>query len=182
MAREAETTAGRGAHCRARGRSWASVGFVVMTGLSLAILAAVVLLPAYGKLAEAEFEMGCLRADVAEAEDWLATNERLIQDLPSDEVLARRLARSQSEWLPPEEIVVIDPVRHAAGPPQLVSVPPHPRPAKPAGLAIRLAKSLQTPSVRYGLLLVAAGAMLGGTLLFPPQLQGRLDDRRAAAQ
>ena len=54
-----------------------TVGFTVMGSLSLAILAGVVLLPPYARLAEARYRRDCLQARIADQETLIAVNDKL---------------------------------------------------------------------------------------------------------
>jgi len=145
-----------------------AAGFAALAGMALAILAGVVLLPAYARLTEAQYERGCLMAGATEAEDLIRANDRLIAEMPGDPVLTMRLARSQLDLLPENEVVVIDPGRRKAPVGPLVTIPPRPRPNRPGGWLIRLADRLWAPGVRRGLLLLAACAMAAAMFLFTP--------------
>ena len=142
--------------------------FLALTLVGLAILSAVVLFPAYCSLAETEYRLGSLRSELAETQDLLTVNQRLIRDLPSDEVLIRRLARAQTEWVPPNEVVVIGPVKSEPTAAHLVSIPPRPRPRPPNRWMLLFGAMLRRGVVRKGLVLVAAGGMMAGLLLPAP--------------
>jgi len=153
----------RGGHAAAR-----LVGFLVLTGAALATIGGVVLLPAYAEMVQTEYQLRCLRADVAEAQAWIAVNERLIADLPYDPVITKRLAISQSGWLPDNELVVVPPGSGQTGPAPLVSVPRQPRPPQPSGTALRLAAGIDMPGARRYLFAAAGVAMLAAVLIFGP--------------
>jgi hypothetical protein len=148
-------------------RTWlpGAVAFAAFAGSALAILAAVVLLPAYAQLQQSEYELACLRTDVAHGEAWIAANERLIADLPGDAVVTRRLARSQLRWLPNDELVAVRDESHPPQPLELVSVPDQPRPAPPAGMLFSLASAVEPRSARLFLLACAAALMFAGMLV-----------------
>jgi len=157
------------------GRAGRDVGFAILATLSLAIFACVVLGPPYAEMVATRYELDCLRAELDEAEAWIAANARLIKELPEDEVMTKRLASIQFHWLPADEYVVIDPADEPA-PQRLVNVPPRPMPPKPDGLALRLAQSLADRTLRNVLLLIAAGCMLASVLLFAPRTGARRDN------
>jgi hypothetical protein len=147
------------------------VGFAALAGLALTILAGVVLLPAYARVEEAQYQRDCLQAGTADAESLIAVNERLIDALDNDEVLAKRLARSQYRWRPVDETTMAN-----SGPPfakqsaeALATITSARRPAKPNGWLLQIARRFQTPAKRRGLLLVAAVAMFAAMLLAPRQ-------------
>ena len=148
-----------------------AVGFATLAGMALATLAGVVLLPARAQLADAQYQRDCLAAMNADARAVIAARQRLIDALPTDSVLAMRLARSQLEMLPAGEIVVVDPQRPAAEP--LVSIDPTPRPDPPDGWLYRSGLKFQDPAFRRGSLLLAGGAMLAAMLLFAVPLRKR---------
>ena len=158
------------------GRLGRAVGFTLLVALSLAIFACVVLGPPYAKMVETKCELDCLRAELDEAEAWIAANARLIEALPEDEVMTKRLARSQFHWLPADEYVVIDPAA-APAPQRLVNVPSRPMPARRDSLALRLSQRLASRTLRHVLLLIAGGCMLASVLLFAPRFGTRPSDR-----
>jgi len=150
-----------------------AAGFFLLAGAAVASLAGAVLLPAWARLAEVRYELACLRAEIADAEAQIAANDRLITALPTDEVLARRLAMSQNLYWPRNEIVVVDPNAPPAETPDVVCGPRHPRPPRPAGLLIRAGKKLEKASKRRGLLLLAAAALAAALFGFAPAQEAR---------
>lgn len=156
------------------------VGFTALATMAIAALATVVLLPAYGSLAETQYQLDCLRADVADGENLVAANEKLIASLPDDDVVAKRLARSQSQWLPADEVVVIDPAGDE--PPPLVTIQRQPQPAAPAGIVTNLATNLQSSAAKVVMLVLAAGSMLAATILFTPLARAARDSDHIAAR
>jgi len=153
-----------------------TVCFAILAGGALAVLAAVVLLPAYARLSGARYELGCLKANLADAEALIAANQRLIEALPEDEILTKRLAMSQLGLWPVDEVIVIDPV--AAGPPALIRPTRHARPAPPAGRLTSLAGRLERLPARRGLFGLAAGAILAAMFLFAPSEKRRKNSIR----
>jgi hypothetical protein len=149
------------------------VGFAVLTGLAMATVAALVLLPAYAQMRIACYERDCDRVTVAELQATAAANARLIADLPTNPVLTKRLAMSQGDLLPDNEVIV--PRARPGRPPPDVIVPVrYARPAPPAGWMIRAAGKVANPPTRRGLLLLATGALLVALFLFaPPQKYAR---------
>jgi len=143
-----------------------AAGFAALAGVALSILAGVVLLPAYASLAEAKYERDCLTASAAEAEDLIRANDRLIAEMPGDAVVTMRVARSQFNLLPENEVVVIDPARRRMPVGPLVTIPQRRRPGRPGGWVIRLAGRLRELRLRRGLLLMAGAAMLAAMFLF----------------
>jgi hypothetical protein len=142
------------------------VGFTVLAGVALAILATLILLPAYARLSAAQYELDCRKAQIADEETQIAYNERYRSATTQDPVLVKRLAMSQFNLKPRDEVVVAPP--GAAAPPPPGAVPPrrHPRPSPPDNLLLRTAAKVETPSTRRGLFLTAAGAMLAAMFLF----------------
>ena len=157
------------------GRLGRAVGFALLSALSLAIFACVVLGPAYAEMVETRYQRDCLGTELDEAEAWIAANGRLIEALGEDEVMTKRLASSQFHWLPADEYVVIDPAAEPA-PQRLVNVPPRAMPARQDGLALRLAQGLANRTLRHILLLMAAACMLASVLLLAPRAGTRRDN------
>jgi len=146
----------------------------LLTIFSLVCLAMAVLLPAYRDLVETQYELDCLRVKTTEAEAWIKANERLINDLPRDQVLAKRLARSQARWLPDNEVVVIDSTDDGPDS-QLISVPHRLPPSRPDGPAVYLANIVTIPDVRRGMIVasaVAAMAAVSILLIRPAKRNG----------
>jgi len=145
-----------------------AVGVAALAGMAVAILACVILLPAYAELDDAKYQRDCLAADIADAEKLVRTNERLIEELPNDPVLTFRVARSQFDLLPPNEVVVTD--SDTPRPPApLIDIPATPRPTPPQGTAYQAGKKLDSERLRRGLMLIAASAMLAAMFLFAPR-------------
>jgi len=133
--------------------------------VSLAILSLVVVFPAYSRLAETQYTLDSLRTEAAQTQDLLNINERLIRDLPCDEVLVRRLARVQTEWVPPNELVVTDRGMSKRTGGILVTLPPRPRARPPARWVLLLGAVLRKDFVRNTLVLLAAGGIVIGLLV-----------------
>jgi len=171
------------------GRSWpadrgtfpfarlsASVGLL---SVALTVLAAVVLLPPYAGLLEMEYQRESLAASTADTEAWITANERLIQALPVDDVLAIRLAKSQSDWLPPDEAVLVGQSASETPPPGLVTIAAHEQPTPPKGWLIGLAGHLRSRTARCASLLLVAAMILASMLLATPT--GNAPTRRPGA-
>ena len=145
------------------------VGFSVLCGLGLGILAAVVLIPVCARVRTAEYQFASLEAEIADAKSMVVANNRLMEAIPVDDVLVKRFARTQSQWIPFDEAISIstNPDRPAVRT-QIISITPHRRPVKPDGWIMRVGQKLEAPSKRRGLLLLGGIAMLVGTFLFAP--------------
>ena len=149
------------------------LGFLMVAGSGMGILAGVVLLPPYASLAQAEYELGCMRASVADAESQIRANDRLIASLPTDPVLTKRLAESQLRSSPQHE-VIIPAASIQKNPPDLIVPQRSERPSPPPKWLMRAARRLSNPPTRRGLLLLALGALITGVYLFiPPQWPSR---------
>ena len=85
---------------------WRPVGFVLLAGMALTILAAVVLLPPYVRLARVRYEHDRLLAKNADDEALVAAYDMLIESAPTDPVLTKRLAICQFGLLPRNEMIV----------------------------------------------------------------------------
>jgi hypothetical protein len=138
--------------------------------MALTILAGVVLLPPWARLREAQYQRDQLLAGTREAERIIKVNERLLDALPTDPVLAVRLARTQLELIPPHEMLMLEPDSPRAQPMARIKSPAQPTPPRPR--LMRIASRLREPRLRRGLLLMAAISMLAGMFLFlPPRRQ-----------
>ena len=103
------------------------VGFICLAAPAMAIIAAVVLLPAYTRLEQAKYERAQLSAAVAEAEALVEANERLIAAMADDPVLTARIAISQGQMAPAGEVVVLDPDMPPAPQPGAIACSKNPR-------------------------------------------------------
>jgi hypothetical protein len=154
-----------------------TIGFVMMAGPAMAILAGVVLLRPYASMLQAEHDEACAKATTADAEAQVRANERLITTLPTDQVLTKRLAESQMPVTPQHEIIIPS-IAPFAGlkrtVPDLVVVDPSPRPAPPPKWVMTAAGKMENPSTRRSLLLLALGGLITAVYLFtPPQWPSR---------
>ncbi len=144
-----------------------SVGFVVLAGASLATLAAVVLLPAWVRLTEAECERELLAARMADEQAIIAANERLLEALPEDVVLTRRLVMSDLNALPYHQQVFARPGERT-GPQPMVTIDPAPRPDPPEGWAMSAGRKLIRPSFRRGVFLLSVAGLTAAMIMFTP--------------
>ncbi len=144
------------------------IGFIALAGMATTILAGVVLLPIYGQFVKGCYERDCLQAGNSDAENLITAQDRLIDALDTDEVVTVRLARSQSDWLPYDEAVVVEMTADGRTEPpgELVNIDRAARPAKPQGKLMQLAAKLESPNRKRGLLLLAAAAMITAMLMF----------------
>jgi hypothetical protein len=147
------------------------IGFICLTGLATASLAAVVLLPAHARLAQANYERDCLAAQCGEAESFIKGYDRMLAEAAAadggNEVFYQRLAMSLG-MSSPKDVLVRTPEGPPSPRPGMVSAVHLPRPDPPSGWMIAEAQKLENPSRRRGLLLLAAGAMLTAVFLFAP--------------
>jgi hypothetical protein len=151
------------------------IGFVTLAGLALAILAGLVLLPAYAQWSEVVHERDCQKVAVAEHEATVEAQRRLLEALPDNDVLTKRLALSQGELMPGKEVVVQKPGATRSQP-DVIQPIHYQRPPRPDNWLLTLAGKVQKPATRRGLLLLAAGTLLTAMFLFaPPDRRGRKD-------
>ncbi|MCD6364515.1 MAG: hypothetical protein J7M14_01440, partial [Planctomycetes bacterium] len=134
----------------------------------------VVLLPAWSNLAQSQWRRDCLLAKNADDEALSESYARLIQAIPSEAVLARRLARRRFGFIPRNEYVV------SSNPPELVPARHTALPARPSGLLIAIAETISLPTVRTIVLMVAALLCVWAVISArqernKPRLQGPLE-------
>jgi hypothetical protein len=148
------------------------VGFATLAGMALAILAGVVLLPAYAGLQQTRYQQACLAVRTEEARRTIRAYDRLIEAADKDPVLLQRLARSHLGAMPQDEYVVLDPDAPAASP-AVVRPVQLPDPAAPDGWLIRMAGRLEDRPFRRGVLVLAVAAMATALFLFGPPASSR---------
>lgn len=142
------------------------VGFLLLAVPALATLGALVLLPAYQQMTAKACELEKLRTDNLSFKDYVAANERLIQQASEDEVLTMRLRISQERLLPRNEVVVLDPSAPASAPPGVIVPVRRAYPAQPSNLLLSMAGKLSDANTRRGLFLLSAMAMMAAMFLF----------------
>lgn len=151
------------------------IGFVTLAGPAILILAGLVLLPAYARWQHAEYEKECLATACRESAAMIAAQERLIEDLPENEVLTKRLSLAQGELCLENEHVSSTIDRPLRPPPDVIPTIRYPRPAPPNDVLMRASVRLANPGTRRGLLLLAGGCLLTAMFLFAPP-DRRMDD------
>lgn len=149
------------------------IGFVMMAGPAMAILAGVVVVRPYASMLQTEYDEACAQARVADAKAQVQANKRLITTLPTDQVLTKRLAESQLPVTPQHEIIIpFAGLKRTV--PDLVVPDRSPRPAPPPRWLMTAAGKLANPSIRRSLLLLALGGLITAVYLFtPPQWPSR---------
>ena len=150
---------------------WRPVGFVLLAGMALTILAAVVLLPPYARLARVRYEHDRLLAKNADDEALVAAYDMLIESAPTDPVLTKRLAICQFGLLPRNEMIVHSSDLAPGRTPGLPTIDRRPPPARPAAWLIRTAANVDGPVARTALCLIAAVALFAAILLTGPTKQ-----------
>ena len=151
------------------------IGFALLAGLAVIILAAVVLLPAYAKMEQVRYQRDLLACRYKDAQKLVAGHERMLKALEVDETLTKRLASEHFAVETPGEVVVADP----KNPPQTTEVKlfsPTQPPPPPDNWLIRAADKIQNVRTKRGMILLAAGAMLTAMFLFSPPNRYRKEE------
>jgi len=142
------------------------VGFSLLAGLGLGILAVVVLLPPYVQVLRADYELALEKATNADYRDRIAAGQLLVEDIEQiDEVAIRTLAGSVLGQSPARPEAAHVPQQRAVAP-EVIHIEPNPRPAPPPAWLGRLAARVRQPGVRRGLFVLSAIALLAAAILF----------------
>jgi hypothetical protein len=141
---------------RAFGRG---VGFIVLSGLAMVIIAAIVLMPAWASTIRAEYERDTKHANIEHSRKIVATGARLNDAIPHDRVINERLVKGT--------------VRQ-----DLIHAPAVAYPPEPSGWMLGLADKLARPKTRRGLFFVACVALAGAMFLFAPPIVKRASRSR----
>jgi hypothetical protein len=142
------------------------VGFSLLTGLGLGILAVVVLVPPYMQVLRARYDLDMEKATNADYQDRIAAGGLLIEDIEQiDEVAIRTLAGSVLGRRPVDPETSHVPRQQALAP-EVIHIEPNPRPAPPPAWLGRIATRVGQPAVRRGLFVLSAVALLAATILF----------------
>jgi len=142
-----------------------AVGFLLPAAVAVGIMAMVVLLPPYARLQAARYERDCLLARQADAEALIAAQQRLIDALPRDVVLTKRLAQRRLGLRPNDEMIIPAWSAGAREPAPIPSIQTHPLPQPPPRRLMKLASRLGAPRLRRGLMLLAGGLLILSILL-----------------
>ena len=145
-----------------------AVRFAAWVTAALGIFAGVLLLPAYARLLTANYQRGCLDAELACAEKLIEAQDKLIVASRTDVVLTQRLARSQLGLVPQTELVAIAPAGARPAPPAVLSPQRPAYPPPPPRWIIAMGERLVRAPLRRGLMLLAAGALFAAMLLNAP--------------
>ncbi len=157
------------------------IGFTLMAGMALAILAAVVLLPAWQRLDTIRARRDALAAKVETNDRLVAYRDRLIIASKTNPRLTEDLLIQQRNCRRPGEVVV--PTDIPPDPPVITmlaaKVEGTGSAASEANAALldRLANRVQRPRTRRGLLLLSGLLMIAAMILFIPP-DGRSKRRR----
>ncbi len=112
----------------------------------MAVLALLVLAPAYANMVRTGHILAVKQAEIKQAATYAAANERLKAALPTDRTLTKRLAlHTTSRILTPAQLVL---------------------PPEPSGLLLTTADRLTNPLARRTLLGIAVSMLVGSLLLF----------------
>jgi len=154
-------------------------GFLFLAVPAMAVLAAMVLLPAYRNLQQQKYELACLEVTKLEAEDLVHTRARLIERLPYDEHLTLQLVIAQTNFTPADAEVISDPSRPARSPLR-ITVPRRPLPPPPNDRWLTLGHTIEQPRIRLGLALMAAAGLIGALFMFSPHRETKEQPRNPA--
>jgi hypothetical protein len=127
----------------------------------MAIIAAVVLMPAWAGVVRAEYETSVKRLYIEHGRKTSDATARLINAIPHDPVVNERLIKGT--------------VRR-----NLIHTPPVENPPEPSGWMLELADKLAQRKTRRGLFFVACVSLAGAMFLFaPPSIRRASRSRRA---
>ena len=143
-------------------------GFTIVAGLAVAILATVVIPPAYQRTSAIYGEQAVLASQVRVNNLYIQYTERLIEAIKTDPILTQRLLIQQRNFRRPGETTVT-----IAGAPEEVPIAQllaatTTNPAPPQPTMAMLATRVQDPRTRRGLLLLAAVLLTVAMVLFAP--------------
>ncbi len=147
------------------------IGTVILGALGVAIIAATALLPAYASLQMVEYRRDCEAARAEHLQAQVRVNRLVLAAAENDPTFIKRLALSQGELVPTDEVAFgptsVTPAPDVVIPP----VPPAPKP--PEQWLINIADRIEGPRVSGGLYLLGAAVLLATMLMFAPPGKGR---------
>ncbi len=168
---DADTAGGR------LGRLGGLLGFAIVAGMALALLATVVVLPAWARLDRARADREALAYQAALFDRLIDYRTALIDAVKTDPLQTERLLMAQRNYRRPGEAtyalddVPADPSAVEAIKAQLT--PPRP----PSPTVATLGRRVQRPTTRRGLLLLSGLLLVLATVMFlPPRPNQTPDD------
>ena len=149
-----------------------ALGFMTFSLAAVALLAGVVLLPAYADMRDARHQrelVACRNADLQAQYD---AGEMVIDAAQNDPMFLKRLAISQGEFILAGQQTIHMPADSSTVRPDVISPPPTPRPAAPPTWIRHAATRASRPETQRGLLMMAAGLLVIAGLVFTGRLSG----------
>ena len=153
----------------AAGGGWIdSLGFILLTGAAVVLLAGVVLMPPYGDYLELRHKRLTLDAHNADMHAQLALGERIIAATGDngDPNFMARLAISQGEFVLTNQVEVASAARATWAGPDVVTPPSTDRPDPPAMWKMQIARKLSRKGTQRGMLMLSAGLLVVAGLIF----------------
>ncbi|MFW6153907.1 MAG: hypothetical protein ACOC95_01705 [Planctomycetota bacterium] len=144
------------------------LGFAIVAGMALALLATVVVLPAWARLDKARADREALVYRTAVYDRLIAYRTELIDAVKTDPLQTERLLMAQRNYRRPGEAVyALDDV--PADPPVLQAIKAQLPPPRPTSATLAtLSRRVQRPATRRGVLLLSGLLMVLATVMFLP--------------
>ncbi|MBL7133785.1 MAG: hypothetical protein ISS78_06785 [Phycisphaerae bacterium] len=156
-----------------------TVAFLLLAAFGLAIVTGVALLPAYARLNEIALERDRIAASNKDDQSRIEAQDRLIEDLPNDRILAKRLTMRHFGSMPRDEYVVAATEDLRAPAPGTVYIEETPQPEPTEDWMTTLAAKLNRPNGVMVLTILAFAALAAAIIL--TNTPRRRTDPRAAA-
>lgn len=155
-----------------------AVGFLIMAGTALAILAAAALLPAWQRREQARLNRDQLASEAQTQQRLVQYKQRMVEAIKRDPRQTAQLLVQQQHYRVPGQVPVqiVDAPADLPVAQLLAARSPQPRPITP--LLAELAERLSHVNTRRGMLLVAGILMVGALTLFLPPEEERRKTRR----
>lgn len=147
----------------------------MLAGMAMTILASIVLLPSYARLAMARYHRDTLKSTNAQARSMVAANERLITDVQTNPRINERLARDHLGLQRDGGMIIVD-SRYPDVEPLSVKPAFQYEPAKPSAWVLDTAARLEKPLTRGTLFVLAMLAIGAGVWFFAPPREGEPAD------
>ncbi|HNX26988.1 MAG TPA: hypothetical protein PKK48_06230 [Phycisphaerae bacterium] len=146
------------------------LGFLVVTGMALTLLAALVLLPAWAEKEKTRYELERDTLRLQEAKETVQALSRMMRDVQNDEILTQRLAGTRLGLYTPDEIIVRDPARPVDNP-EILSEIHYPQPSHKDSFWLQTAAKLEKQGKRRSYMLLSAAMLISAFILFAPPTQ-----------
>ena len=146
------------------------LGFLIVSGMALVLLAGLVLLPAWADMKKTELELQRNTVRLREAKETVQALDRMARDVQNDEILTQRLAGTRLGLYSPDEVIVRDPAKPVDNP-EILSEIRYPMPTQQEDFWLQAGAKLEKSGRRHSFMLLSIAMLISAFILFAPPTQ-----------